>query len=161
MMNITVKKAFTDDKEIIRNLVQFYQYDFTDFGGEHLGQDAKFHYKHLDSYWKEGDRHPFLIFADEEIAGFSFVNGHSLLGNEDVHSIAEFFILRYFRGLGIGLDAAAKIVSFFPGKWEVSQTYQNKGAQKFWMKFMKATVNDKFERIDLEKEKKIVLKFKV
>ena len=158
-MSIEILKVNKKDKDIIANLMQFYQYDFTDFGGEHLGERAKFTYKYFDCYWEDSDRHPFLILYDKQIAGFSFVNEYSHLGYENAHSIAEFFILRYFRKKGIGFQAAKKIIEKFPGKWEISQTEKNVNAQKFWLKFVRSLKGQDFEKVVLNESGKVVLAF--
>jgi predicted acetyltransferase len=143
----------------MKNLMVLYQYDFAELGGDPVDRRGEFHYKYFDSYWEDSSRYPFLIFADDELAGFTLVNSHSQLGNSNIHAIAEFFILRYLRGQQIGLLAAKKVLAMFPGDWEVSQTYQNTGAQKFWLKVV-ASITKDFERADLPKDHKIVLKFK-
>jgi predicted acetyltransferase len=155
--NIQIKKVRIEDKDIIVNLMQLYQYDFSAFGGDHLNELGRFVYGYLDSYWKEKDRYPFLITVDGEIAGFSFINRHSFLGNTDVYTIAEFFILKYFRRSGIGTAAAKKIVELFPGKWEVSQTAKNLEAQEFWLKFVQSLTGNKFEKKELKNDNKIIL----
>lgn len=160
-MNIEVKKVEIQDKDIIANLMQLYQYDFTEFGGEHLGERGKFTYEYLDEYWTDKERYPFLILVNGEIAGFSLINKHSLLGAKNTNAIAEFFILKYFRKKGIGAFAAEKIIHHFPGKWEISQTFQNTTAQKFWLNFVKDLKGNDFKRIELPEEEKIVLTFEV
>ena len=158
-MTVLIEKVEKQNKHIIENLMQFYQYDFTDFGGEHTNKQGKFTYTYLDSYWEDTDRHPFLVTYNGEIAGFSLVNTHSLLGNTDTYSIAEFFILRYLRNKKIGQTAAKQIIKTFPGKWEVSQTKENKKAQDFWLKLVKSLVNENFKRVELKEDQKIVLEF--
>ena len=107
-MNVEIKSVQKADKKIVMNLMQFYQYDFTDFGGEHVKEDGLFFYKYMDLYWEEKERYPFLIYLDNELAGLSFVNKHSLLKENDVHVLAEFFILRYFRKKGVGFYSSKK-----------------------------------------------------
>ena len=139
--------------------MNLYQYDFTDFGADPVGERARFVYMPLDSYWEEKNRYPFLIYDGNKIAGFALVNQTSLLANSNTHSIAEFFILRYLRHKKVGIAAAGDIISRFPGIWEISQTYQNVGAQNFWLKTITSLVDENFERIDLKEIQKIVLRF--
>jgi predicted acetyltransferase len=48
-------------------------------------------------------------------------------------SVAEFFVLRNYRGKGVGRAGALRTFSSFPaGPWVVGQTPQNLPAQRFW-----------------------------
>ncbi len=89
----------------------------------------------------------------------SLINKRSLLNQSDVFVIAEFFILKYFRKLGVGIKAAEEIVNRFPGRWEVSQTERNVGAQKFWLNFVTHLKGSDFKKVHLSQQKKIVLSF--
>ncbi len=46
--------------------------------------------------------------------------------------MAEFFIARAYRRLGIGHSAAALILDRFAGRWDVLEYLRNPGAVKFW-----------------------------
>jgi len=46
--------------------------------------------------------------------------------------MAEFFVLRRYRRLGVGLKAAHLVWSRLPGKWEIRVITQNQNAVRFW-----------------------------
>lgn len=46
--------------------------------------------------------------------------------------MAEFFVARPYRRLGIGQSAVALILDRFAGLWEVQEYLRNPGAVKFW-----------------------------
>ena len=48
------------------------------------------------------------------------------------HSIAEFFVIRKFRRMGVGRSAAVALFGMFEGPWEVAQDQGNPHAQRFW-----------------------------
>ncbi|WP_308636812.1 hypothetical protein [Paenibacillus silvisoli] len=75
---------------------------------------------------------------DGEIAGFVFLKLDvrqtylSLSTAEKANVISEFFIMRKFRGHGVGRTVACSLFDQFPGQWEVRQTVGNKPAYAFW-----------------------------
>lgn len=134
-MKIDLLEAPIAEKETLANLLELYEYDFSDFDGKDVDEKGKYGYKYLDLYWVEPNRHPFLMKVDEKLAGFVLVNLNDPEAKEEnIHSIAEFFVLRKYRGKGIGEEAAIKIFDRFPGKWNVRQLTENKAAQAFWKK---------------------------
>jgi predicted acetyltransferase len=50
------------------------------------------------------------------------------------HDIAEFFVMRKYRGGGVGAQAAASLFDRFPGRWTVRQQLTNPAATAFWRK---------------------------
>ena len=44
----------------------------------------------------------------------------------------EFFVLRKYRGRGVGASVATQLFDRFPGKWEVRELAQNVAALAFW-----------------------------
>lgn len=115
------------------NLVELYSHDFSEFMELELGPDGRFGYEYLSLYWKEAGRHPFLIKAGGHLAGFALVReGSQISGVVDVRDMAEFFIVRGRRRLGIGMKAAQAVWRRFPGKWEIRVKERNRGAREFW-----------------------------
>lgn len=152
-MNVEVLKATLQDKAILRNLMELYQYDFSEIEGEDVDDFGLFGYKYLDHYWTESGRHPFLVKVDGKLAGLVLVNQHSYLshgGNTMV--ISEFFIMRKYRGRGIGEHVATHVFDLFPGKWEIQQTVKNIGAQAFWRKVIRRYTGGRFKKVFLKNE---------
>ena len=61
------------DKQVLRHLVEFYVYDYSDYMGWDVDEHGVFGYRYLDHYWTEPDRHPFFIRVDGRLAGFALV----------------------------------------------------------------------------------------
>jgi predicted acetyltransferase len=134
-METHVATAARDEKPILRNLLELYLYDTSDLDAHDVGPSGLFGSNYLDHYWTEPDRHPFLIRVDGALAGFALVNRHSYLTTEGARCcMAEFFVMRRYRGRGVGMCAAASVFDRLPGPWEVCQTAANIGAQAFWRK---------------------------
>lgn len=52
--------------------------------------------------------------------------------------MAEFFVLRAWRGRGIGRRAVFALFDRFPGKWEISELPRNAPAIAFWRRVIGA-----------------------
>ena len=152
-MVIQVKEASIEQKPVFERLYQLYLYDFSEFEGSDVNRDGLFEYKYLDYYWTEPDRFPFLIYVDDKIAGFVFVNSHSYLHEQgESKVIAEFFVMRKYRKQGIGKTVAFRIFDRFPGKWEVQQTTTNVAAQRFWRSVIDEYTSGNFTETILDNE---------
>jgi ureidoacrylate peracid hydrolase len=123
---VSVVAATFGDKVVIGRLLELYAHDFSEFTGEGVDEHGVFGYRYLDQYWTDTDRHPFLIKADGQIAGFAFVR------SGPPHDMAEFFILRNYRRSGVGIEAARSLFARFPGEWQVRELAANEAATAFW-----------------------------
>ncbi|MEO0470145.1 MAG: GNAT family N-acetyltransferase [Bacteroidota bacterium] len=125
------------EKSILRNLMELYAYDFSEFEKDPIGPDGLYGYHYLDHYWTEENREAFLIKVDAEIAGFVLIN-QVMQKPEHAggHSIAEFFIMRKFRRRGLGKAVAFAALDLYPGVWEVACYYSNRSALSFWGKIL-------------------------
>ncbi|MCY9656485.1 GNAT family N-acetyltransferase [Paenibacillus chondroitinus] len=69
----------------------------------------------------------------DKLAGFVLVRKITE-GESPKVSVAEFFILRKYRGQGIGKKVAHKLFEMFKGNWSVSWLEKNLPAKTFWTK---------------------------
>lgn len=126
MNTVGVAPAQERDRDTLRQLIELYAYDFSEFNGAELDDDGRFGYRYFDAYWTEPQRHPFLFRVDGHLAGFALVRAG------DPHDMAEFFVMRKYRRSGVGVDAARSVFAHFPGAWQTRQQFANAGATKFW-----------------------------
>ncbi|QYR21939.1 GNAT family N-acetyltransferase [Paenibacillus sp. sptzw28] len=154
-MNFELIHASEEYKDIIRNLMQFYIYDFSEFIKCDVEEDGLFGaYPYLEDYWIETNhRFPYVIKKDDKYVGFILVR---FIEAEErkYFSIAEFFIMKKYRNEGIGKSAAKQVFNFHKGQWEVYQLESNKPAQIFWNKVINEFTQGQF-RDRLQNGKKI------
>jgi len=132
-VHIEVIPAAPEQEPVLANLLELYAYDFSDFHDLGLGEDGRFGYESLPRYWSEPNRHPFLVRSDGKLAGFALVKrGSEVSGDETVWDMAEFFVLRGYRRLGIGTQIAHQLWRRFTGPWEVRVMQLNVSACQFW-----------------------------
>ncbi|HZO22856.1 MAG TPA: GNAT family N-acetyltransferase [Steroidobacteraceae bacterium] len=83
-----------------------------------------------------GDRTavPLVILKSDERVGFALVaRGASAPARTPIeYRMAEFFIVRASRRLGIGRTAVQLILNRFAGTWEITEYLRNPAAVSFW-----------------------------
>ncbi len=135
MFEIELQEASRADRSVLRNLLELYIYDFSEYTGDDLDEHGYFGYDYLDRYWTEAGRFPFLVKVLGKLAGLVLVRDV----DEDgilVHHMAEFFILRKYRRRSAGRQAACQAFDRFPGLWHVSELAENLPAIAFWRKII-------------------------
>jgi predicted acetyltransferase len=130
---VEVVSATPDQESVLANLLELYAYDLSEPADLHVGPDGRYGYQSLPLYWKEKSRLPFLVEVDGHLGGFVLVSQGSRISHDSkVWDMAEFFVLRRYRRLGIGATIAHEIWHRFPGRWEVRVLETNQPAQMFW-----------------------------
>ena len=146
-MNIELVQVRRSEKSILRQLVELYNYDFSEYDQADVNAHGLYGYKYLDHYWTEESRHPFFITVDGQLAGFVLVNDHCyVLEDAGARSVAEFFVMRKYRRKGVGQVVAGEVFAKFPGKWEVMQHGANLPSIHFWEKVVGKYTDNRFEK---------------
>jgi predicted acetyltransferase len=138
---VTVLRARASDAPLLANLLELYIHDLSAvFTHVRLGADGRYGYPKLPLYWTESERRfPFLIRCAGEIAGFSLVTrGSPVSADPEVLDVAEFFVLRAWRGRGVGRRAAFRLWREQPGRWTVRVASGNTAAIAFWTRTVEA-----------------------
>lgn len=146
-MDIEIVEARESDEAVIRNLFPLYIHDLSEFtgwdvpdNGIFVASDLLVQYwgrkpQNLRFRWGEGLRgFPFLIRVDGKLAGFVLIR--EMGKDPDLYDVGEFFILRKFRGKGVGKEAAHRAFDRFPGGWQVRELLENTPAQAFWRRII-------------------------
>jgi predicted acetyltransferase len=153
-VNVQITAAGSEDQARLGALFELYAYDFSEILGLDVGDDGRFRPPALDAYWTDLRRHAFLIRADERLAGFALVQERSRLTGEDgVHDVAEFFVMRKYRRHRIGERAARWLFERFRGCWEVRQKAENEAATAFWRRVIGRYSGGRFEEVVWDDER--------
>jgi predicted acetyltransferase len=67
--------------------------------------------------------------------------------DQNIHEMSEFFVVRGYRGQGVGRTAAKALFSKFCGIWHVAQQPQNLPAQIFWRRVIGDYTGKKFTEV--------------
>ncbi|HET9956486.1 MAG TPA: hypothetical protein VFQ61_18400 [Polyangiaceae bacterium] len=138
--SVALDLASRTDVPILANLLELYIHDICDlFPKVELGEDGRFGYPKLASYFgaaesgTNGGRFAYLIRHGGRLAGFALATrGSPVSPDPAVFDVAEFFVVRKYRRLGVGYGAAALLWSAWPGTWTVRVSEGNMRGLGFW-----------------------------
>jgi predicted acetyltransferase len=148
---VEVIPATPVQQPIVSNLLELYMHDFSEFHPLDLGPDGRFGYPHLDRYWHDPGKHPFLVKVNGKWAGLVLVHrGSRISGDEDVWDVGEFFIARRHRKRGVGTEIALQIWRRFTGRWEVRVMESNAAALRFWQHAVSRFVGQSIQPLRIE-----------
>ena len=122
--------AGRDDWVPLRRMLELYQHDLSDVWDQDLNDVGEYGYE-LVEYLDQRSRKAFVVSVDGYYAGFALVD-KSVLFREDDWWMAQFFVLRKYRGQGVGRAAACTVLDTFRGRWEIGQMSMNRPAQCCW-----------------------------
>ncbi len=143
-LDLSLEQAVDRQRDIVWRLLQLYLHDFSAFAAaedEHgvIGPDGSFECADFDSYWQGDPRRRIYLFrASGALAGFAFVNDWPPSGAAVDQALAEFFVLRKYRGRGVGRAAALALFRELPGLLELGVAFYNHPALAFWRRVLKA-----------------------
>src|SRR3974390_3164036 len=89
---------------------------------------------------------PLIIMKDAEPVGFARVLRALAAGGSPAadYRMAEFFVTRTRRRLGIGRTAVQLILSRFAGRWEITEYLRNGAAVSFWRRVVAAYTRGRY-----------------
>ncbi len=137
-VSIRDAKRSPDDRKWIQSVYRDYLSDLATLNTGTFPVLGEYGHREPDllARWFADDRsHPLLILKDEYPAGFALIVRPPATPQARPvvdHRMSEFFVLRKFRRLGVGRDAANLIFNRFAGQWEVTEYLRNAGAVSFW-----------------------------
>lgn len=157
-IELRIDPAQPGEAESVRNLLQLYQYDFSEFAGGVVLDDGLFPYHaDFDAEWSRLCPRTFLLRAlDVEprsgvqgwhLAGFATIS-EGPLGLDTASTqwnMEDFFVLRKYRRVGAGRFLALQCFERFRGRWEVAEYQSNTVAQAFWRNIIAEYTNGWFE----------------
>jgi predicted acetyltransferase len=133
-MSVELTPVDVSEKEILRNLLEKYDYEFSQYDLRDVNHLGLYGYDYLDHYWTEEKRWAFFIKVDGKLAGFAMVNNYRADETEIDYSLAEFFVMYKYRHRGVGKYAAFQVFDMFPGKWQLKRHPKNTNSVHFWNK---------------------------
>jgi len=98
-------------------------------------------------WFGDPNTYPLIIMKDAEPVGFARVlRAVASAGAAAAeYRMAEFFVTRTRRRLGIGRTAVQLILSRFAGRWEISEYLRNGAAVSFWRRVVAAYTRGSYQ----------------
>lgn len=151
MINVDVRLAETKDRLPIRNMMELYSHDLSEYWDCDLDDHGQYGYL-LDKYWTEETHKAFVFTVEGRYVGFALVN-NAVNRPENELWMAQFFVLRKYRRRGVATTAATAIFNRIRGKWEIGQIPKNRPAQAFWRRMVEGYTNGRFMEMELADER--------
>jgi predicted acetyltransferase len=129
---VILERVERADAHVLDNLFQLYAHDFSEYVELGIQESGRFDVGVGEEWWSAG-HFPFFVRTPQGLAGFALAQrGSRRTDTPEVMDVAEFFVLRGARRLGIGTRAAHALFAAFPGEWEIRVRRANVAATKFW-----------------------------
>lgn len=126
-----VGRATAEDLPRIENLMQFYNYDLSEWHPVEFADHGLYAIRPKARYWAQAGVVPYKVQVGGQWAGFAVVDDE-VIDPASQFNMGYFFVARRYRGLGIGRRLAATLFREHPGRWEVYHLASNQAAQRFW-----------------------------
>lgn len=130
---VKVKEATNADLSRIEGLMQFYNYDLSEWLPVSFGFNGLYAIGSKVNYWERAAVKPYVISASGELAGFAVIDDDFVRPGADFN-LGYFFIARRFRGRGLGQTFLEEIFRRHPGAWQLYHYCCNVPATRFWPK---------------------------
>ena len=160
-MEINISLVPYEKKHILRNLLELYFYDMSEFDDEddrlELNDCGLYGYQYLDHYWTEEGRYPYILTIYGKLAGLALIR--MIEANPQIFSIAEFFVHKKYRQMGVGMILANKMLELHRGNWIINTPIKNVAAQHFWRKVVKNASGNRHKEYFVENDRRLEWSF--
>jgi predicted acetyltransferase len=131
MSALTVVPAGQAELDCIENLMQFYNYELSQWYPIEFATTGLYDIKSKKSYWADSGTRPYLLRVGDAIAGFAVIDTETF-EPECSYNLGYFFVTRRYRGHGVGTTALSSLFQQWPGTWEIYNLARNSVAEEFW-----------------------------
>jgi len=153
-MKVELTFVERDDKEILRNLMEKYDYELSQYGNDDVNKLGLYGFDYLDNYWQEGARRwAYFIKVDDKLAGFAMIvsDYRYLDDSKSDYLMSDFFVMYKYRKAGVGNFVATELFDKYKGVWELNTVKTNAASIAFWKKVVSDYTNGIFEILPNEK----------
>lgn len=134
-MNTSLVQVHKDNLNILLNLGQAYEAEFSTLTGKNPNKNGLFELDAIPNDAYVG----YLLYQEQIPIGFCVAN---VISNPK--DIAEFYILPSMRRKQLGISLAHQIFKAHPGKWQVRQIQGADHAIKFWRHAISLCTNNNY-----------------
>ena len=146
---LQISLARPQEKETLRNLMEKYLCEFSQWELTDVDEQGLYGYQWLDFYFTEKNRWPYFLRVDGKLAGFVRVNDFPEVPEEKMdYCISEFFILPRYRRRGVGKEAVFRILDMHRGKWQLKRHPHNIPSVHFWNRVVNEYTRGNFRLIE-------------
>ncbi len=153
-MELIFQRATISDFRTVDNLFQLYLHDFDTHLKKGVNENGRYVLDFdIKTELRRKDSWTYLGYVDHQLVGFAMWNDQTVFLSPGRY-VLEFFVVRGWRGQGIGKAMAHRMFDTYAGYWEVVQIKQNKPAIAFWRRVIEAYIGDGFEETETHERDK-------
>lgn len=149
-MEIELVKVRCEEKEILKNILEFYSYDFSYFYNYDLNVNGKYEIIDVDPYFKDDKNEAFFIKANGENAGFIFIKDEG-----SYKSVEEYWLMPKYRKGFLAYKILKELSRNIKGKIEFVILNKNKK----WLESLEFMLNKNYEICKIIEKKQVVYEF--
>jgi len=132
-MRIILTRASSKHHSWIKTQLQIYLAELSQYAPVKKNKHGLYLYPYLEHYWREPDRHAFVIEKNDDATGFLLVRKDlNPVDGTFINEIAELYILPAFRQHSVATCVVKIVLSYFFGNWRVAVFRNNPTALSFW-----------------------------
>ena len=140
-----LKKVKENDKEVLRNLLEYYLYDFNYYYEDDLNENGRFEFIGVEPYINNNFYKAFFILVDNHYAGFVL----TYTGKEK-SVVEEFWIMPKYRKGMFAFEVLTKVLSKMNDKIEFVILNKNER----WLKVVDYWIRKNYQVLSMENIKK-------
>jgi len=130
---LAVEAAKSEDLRRIENLMQFYNYDLSQWLPVSFGDHGLYAIASKRDYWAKPEVRPFVARISGELVGFAVIDDEFVSAGAQFN-VGYFFVARRYRGQGVGYRLFRSVLARHPGRWQLYHYKCNESALHFWPK---------------------------
>lgn len=125
-IDFILEKVEKDKENILKNLLEYYLYDFNVFYEDDLNENGRFEFVETSNYILKDNYEAFFIKVNNNYAGFILINNKTQFAKQPATRIEEFWIMpKYRKGL-FAFRVLQYVFSMYGGEKEFLILMENK-----------------------------------
>lgn len=146
-MKIRIVNVNIYEKEILAELLEKYNYEFSQYDRRELPTNARYGYKYLNNYFTDNDRYAYFIYCDTKLAGFALIRKNPDCERSANWSVAEFFVIYNYRRQGVATEAIKQLFDIHKGYYHINYHKKNIASELFWNKIASIYSNNNYDLV--------------
>ena len=129
-MSVQISLAAPAERAPLFRMLELYQHDLSHIWDQDVDAAGEYGYA-LDRFWNAPGNWPYMFRVNNQLAGFALVDTRVKLPDGDFW-MDQFFVMKKYRGKGVGAAAAKAVFDSHVGRWQIGQMPENDTARNFW-----------------------------
>ena len=152
-MHVELKRVELEEREILANLLEKFDYEFSQYADNDVNKLGLYGYPALDYYWMEESRCAYFILVSGKLAGFAMIYNHREEGEPETDfQISEFFVMYKYRRTGVGKQAFFQLLDRHKGRAGLKSVSKNVTSMRFWDSVVNEYTNGQYEIIKIKSD---------